>query len=54
MQQLDYNNENGMFSVWNLPRCYEQRIVKYSSVRESLKRELEPEVEKQPLLEAAT
>jgi hypothetical protein len=22
LQQLDYNNENGMFSVWSVPRNY--------------------------------
>jgi hypothetical protein len=44
MQQLYYNNGNGVFSTWSVPRCYKhgERSVD-SSVRESVKRGPESE-----------
>jgi hypothetical protein len=26
MQQLDYSNENGVFSMWSVPRCYNREV----------------------------
>jgi hypothetical protein len=28
LQQLDYNNGNGVFSLWPVSRCYEQDSLK--------------------------
>jgi hypothetical protein len=28
VQQLDHNNGNGVFSIWSVPRCYEQDSLK--------------------------
>jgi hypothetical protein len=52
MQQLDYKNKIAGFSMWSVPRYLKQwtRSVD-SSVRESVKRELEPEADEYPLLE---
>jgi hypothetical protein len=46
IQQMDYNNRRAVFSMWSVPRCKQgtsQLIVR--SVRESMKRRLEPEAE---------
>jgi hypothetical protein len=51
MQLLDYNNGRAVFSTWSVPRGYKRdevrRLVqvRVSSVRESVKGGLEPEVE---------
>jgi hypothetical protein len=46
MQQLDYKNGRAVFSTWSVPRCYKQGIrLELSSVRESVKRGLDPEAE---------
>jgi hypothetical protein len=52
MQQMDYNNGRVVFSMRSVPRCYKgQSQLRVSSVRESVKRGLEPEGEEEPLLE---
>jgi hypothetical protein len=46
MQQLDYNSGRTVFSMWSVPRCYKQGTkLELSFVRESVKKELEPEAE---------
>jgi hypothetical protein len=31
MQPLDYNNGNGVFSMWSVPRCYNQDSLEHNS-----------------------
>jgi hypothetical protein len=46
MQQLDYNNGRDVFSISSVPICYKEGTRSFdSSVRESVKRGLEPEAE---------
>jgi hypothetical protein len=46
MQPLDYNNRTDVFSIWSVPKCYKQGTrLELRSVRESVKRGLEPEAE---------
>jgi hypothetical protein len=46
------HNRRALFYILPVPRCYKQvRRLELSSVREAVKRGLEPEAEKWPLLE---
>jgi hypothetical protein len=57
MQQLDHNSGRAVFPTWSVPRGYKRDEVwslvhlRVSSVRESVKRGLEPEAELEPLPE---
>jgi hypothetical protein len=42
MQQLDYNNGRGVFTMWSVPRYKEGTRLVLSSVWESVKRGLQP------------
>jgi hypothetical protein len=44
-QTSSRNNGRAVFSTWSVPRCYKQGGRSVSSVREPMKRGLEPEAE---------
>jgi hypothetical protein len=56
LQHLDYNNGNGMFSMWFVPRCYEQDSFKRVQLRDSGQPAIAwaREAKESPLLEAVT